>query len=100
MRLALAFGRTHAELARTLSAQELDDWALFCSEEPIGDLRADYAAAQIARAAARAESALEDFMPFHPKNIQARRDEADAAGTGTAEEFAALFGGVAVRTAK
>lgn len=48
LRLALAMGRTAAELEATLSHAEFIEWAAFYRLDPWGEQRADLRAAQIA----------------------------------------------------
>lgn len=50
MALALRMGRTLSELRETMSASELRLWAEFDKHSPIGDIRGDIQAAQIATA--------------------------------------------------
>ncbi|MGL4640674.1 MAG: phage tail assembly protein T [Shewanella sp.] len=83
-----------------MSARELDEWVLFSQKEPIGGLRSDYAAAQVARVVAAqsgSSATLEDFMPFHPVQIEKRERAEQERGTGTAAEFAAMFGGKVIQ---
>ncbi len=50
MTLALRLGRTLGELGRTLSASELKMWIEYDRRSPIGDIRGDIQAAQVAAA--------------------------------------------------
>ncbi len=50
-RLALAMGRTVAELSREIGAKELNEWIAFYEVEPWGSIREDFRAGMIAEAA-------------------------------------------------
>jgi hypothetical protein len=69
-RLALALGKTVQEIRTTMSAEELSDWMVFASHEPIGGIRDDFNAAQIAASVYNASGNFKqarkvtDFMPF------------------------------------
>ncbi|EMH2329086.1 DUF4035 domain-containing protein [Citrobacter freundii] len=55
MSLALRMGRTLSELQGVMSASELRLWAEFDKHSPIGDIRGDIQAAQIATAVFNAQ---------------------------------------------
>lgn len=55
MSLALRMGRTLSELHGVMSASELRLWAEFDKHSPIGDIRGDIQAAQIATAVFNAQ---------------------------------------------
>ncbi|MEG2269636.1 MAG: DUF4035 domain-containing protein [Acinetobacter sp.] len=55
MSLALRMGRTLSELQGVMSATELRLWAEFDKHSPIGDIRGDIQAAQIATAVFNAQ---------------------------------------------
>lgn len=55
MSLALRMGRTLSELRDIMSASELRLWAEFDKHSPIGDIRGDIQAAQIATAVFNAQ---------------------------------------------
>jgi hypothetical protein len=75
-RLALALGRTVAELQQTLSAAELVEWLAFYRIDPWGGYRADLGAAMVAstlanvhRTASSQPFTPDDFIPYarHPE---------------------------------
>lgn len=72
-RLALALGRTVAELEQTMSGQELTEWIAYDSLEPFGDQRADLRAGIVAATMANCHRSRgdsfkpQDFMPFVEK---------------------------------
>jgi len=73
MRLALAMGRTLAELGATMSSQELTEWSAFeAVDGPIGsqrdDLRSGIVAATLANChSTRKQFNAHDFMPYYSK---------------------------------
>ena len=74
--LALALGRTVAELEETMSSRELTEWIAFNAIQPFGDTRADLRSAIIASTVANCHRTsgtpfkVADFMPYEekPKN--------------------------------
>lgn len=86
-RLALAMGRTVAELGAVLSYREFQEWCLFFQIEPWGeqraDLRAGIVASTIANYAGRVRSedagaaAPQEFMPYveRPDHPTARMED-------------------------
>ena len=70
-RLALALGKTRAELLATLTSSELSAWMAFSRIEPIGYARGDLQAAIIASTVANVNRkkplGLKDFMPDFDK---------------------------------
>lgn len=72
-RLALALGRTVAELEATLSGQELTEWMAFDAVEPFGEQRDDLRAGIVASTMANCHRSRgpafkpQDFMPFAEK---------------------------------
>lgn len=79
MTLALALGRTVAELHSSLSAEEFEDWLAFHSIEPIGGLRHDVGHAIVAATLANCHRGknsrrykITDFLPFEERRHQGK----------------------------
>jgi hypothetical protein len=72
-RLALALGRTVAELEETMSGRELTEWMAYDSLEPFGEQRADLRSGIVASTIANCHRSRgpafkpQDFMPFVEK---------------------------------
>ena len=79
--MALALGRTVAELETNLSSAELSEWLAFYSLEPFGPLQDDFRAGQIAAVTANAWGSAkepyraDDFFP-HLRPLR-RQSEAE-----------------------
>lgn len=80
--MALALGRTVAELEEELSARELKEWMAFYSIEPWGEYRADVRSAMVSMllyGANKGRNApkltIKDFMPFAEKEEVSQADQ-------------------------
>lgn len=84
MALALRMGRTLSELSRSMTASELQLWMEFDRISPIGDVRGDIQAAQIASAVFNSQgckATLQDVL------LRWQQDEAE---TEQGDPFAKL----------
>jgi hypothetical protein len=89
--LALALGRTVAELEETMSSRELTEWIAYNAIQPFGDTRADLRSAIIASTVANCHRTsgtpfkVADFMPYEDKPRGAPLD--------AVKQLRAMFGG-------
>jgi len=89
--LALALGRTVAELEETMSSRELTEWIAYNAVQPFGDTRADLRSAIIASTVANCHRTsgtpfkVADFMPYEDKPKGAPLD--------AVKQLRAMFGG-------
>jgi hypothetical protein len=75
MAMALRMGRTLSELSRSMTASELQLWMEFDRISPIGDVRGDIQAAQVASAVFNSQgckTTLQDVL------LRWQQDEAEA----------------------
>ena len=83
-RLALALGRTVAELGVTMSSSELSDWIDYYKIEPWGSWRDNYHAALIASMHAKEGTRLSEFFyeppaePVLDKDGRARKSDIES----------------------
>lgn len=89
--LALALGKTVAELEETMSSRELTEWIAYNAVQPFGDTRADLRSAIIASTVANCHRTsgtpfkVADFMPYEEKPKGAPLD--------AVKQLRAMFGG-------
>lgn len=75
-KLALALGKTVAELERTLTVQELTEWQAYDRLDPFGGYRYDLQTAHILQAKYGDEdSKLSDFLPVDPYPMNEEQQE-------------------------